>query len=191
MWATGWMCSAGDDTTVKHTGRRQPWCSKEGLLPQKDYWAVENYWRSLESVVILDVETQIEYCLSAGSEDTHAGCAIRYSSVLVLVVMGLNVLKLVCAWFLWRIHARTKQNRCEYEPLITQGDAIASLSLGDANTKHLPFMEASDCTSKQLPIPVAPCDRDLAITQNSSRLRRQVRWYRSISVTHWLATVAS
>jgi hypothetical protein len=20
MWATGWMCSAGDDTTVKHTG---------------------------------------------------------------------------------------------------------------------------------------------------------------------------
>lgn len=191
MWATSWMCSIWDDTSIV-VGRRQPWCSQERLLPQVDSWAVKNYQLSPEGNFIREIVTEIDYCLTAGDEDTQAGCAIRYSSVLLLVVIGLNFVKLACVWLVWRIHAPNKQNGREHEPLVTQGDAIASfLSLEDPSTKHLPFLEAPDCAKKWLSATKTPYDRELAIKSRFSRLRHRIRWYQSIAVTHWLASVSS
>ncbi|KAI1861845.1 hypothetical protein JX265_009348 [Neoarthrinium moseri] len=190
MWATGWLCSGGDDTTSLVPEKRQSWCSREHLLPQAETWTVKNYRTLPDGKIIRDVAVQVDYCLSAGAEETQAGCAIRYSSVMLLAVIACNCIKLACMWLVWKLNSGRGQGI--YEPLVTQGDAIASfLSSQDKTTKEMPLVEASDLTNRVLSSSMAADERNMGMVSTSSRLRHPVRWFRSISVTHWIAIFVS
>ncbi|KAI2466422.1 hypothetical protein F4781DRAFT_434395 [Annulohypoxylon bovei var. microspora] len=191
MWTSAWMCSSWHSNTIS-TGMGQPWCSREFLLPHADDWLLKSWQQDSSGTVIREVLFDVDYCLSAGVEQVHAGCAIRYSSVLIFVVTLMNAVKLACLWLVWKIHKRSKKDGREYQSLVTLGDAIENfLRHEDESTKELTFLERVDCTGKSFPVPETPQTKDAAINLRISRLRYPIRWFRATALSLWAATIFS
>ncbi|KAI0885883.1 uncharacterized protein GGS22DRAFT_162213 [Annulohypoxylon maeteangense] len=85
MWTSAWMCSSWHSGNIT-VGMGQPWCSSNLLLPHADDWLLKSWRQDNNGAVLREVLLSVDYCLSAGAEQIPQGCAIRYSSILILIV---------------------------------------------------------------------------------------------------------
>ncbi|GAP85633.2 hypothetical protein SAMD00023353_1301040 [Rosellinia necatrix] len=136
------------------------------------------------------ISVKVDYCLSGGVEHREADCAIRYSSVLLLVVTGLNGCVLTCVYFAWNIHrAQMKEvakGRWEEEQLTTVDEAVSSfLQHEDQYTMTATFLECSDYDDS-----IGFCTPAAVVESRAAadRLRSNLRWYRGAGRVLWYTT---
>ncbi|TGJ79393.1 hypothetical protein E0Z10_g9369 [Xylaria hypoxylon] len=133
---------------------------------------------------------KVDYCLSEGAERNADGCAIRYSSVLLLAVTGVNGFVLTCMYFTWNAHrTRAKElarGRWEEEQLTTIDEAVSSfLQHEDQYTATATFLEFSDYNDS---IDFHNLDTVTDTRPDVSRLRSNLRWYRGAGKLLWYTT---
>ncbi|KAI8944446.1 hypothetical protein F4801DRAFT_585407 [Xylaria longipes] len=181
VWEAIWLCSAFWASSLPGTTVKQhPWCNKEFLLPIAEDWTVQFLEIDNDQQVHKKLVAKVDYCLSVGVEQHEDGCAIRYSSVLLLVVTGLNGCVLIGIYFAWNIHRtqmkETARGRWEEEQLTTLDEAVSNfLQHEDQYTTTATFLECSDCDGS------IDFRTPATVTKSrppADRLRSNLRWYR-------------
>ncbi|KAI0416307.1 hypothetical protein F5X98DRAFT_388078 [Xylaria grammica] len=176
VWEPNWLCSVSWATAWHDSGH---WCDEEYLLPRQEDWTMEALEVDNDDQIHRRMFAKVDYCLSAGAEKNADGCAIRYSTVLLLVVTGLNGCVLACMYFTWNIHrARMKEiagGQWEEEQLTTLDEAVSNfLQHEDQYTTTATFLEFADCnSSKDFRSSAAMTESPLA----AHRLQSKLRWY--------------
>ncbi|KAI0443597.1 hypothetical protein F4803DRAFT_550045 [Xylaria telfairii] len=208
VWETIWLCSAfwaptfpsgpkehRITTVIEFPETRSLvegwWCSKEYLLSIADTWTMQFIEIDKDQQIRKTLSAKVDYCLSAGVEQDLDGCAIRYSSVLLLAVTGVNGYVLICIYFTWKSHrVRVKevaQGRWEEQQLTTLDEAVSSfLQHEDRYTATATIVEISDYNDSTEFSTLG------TMTNNSRpavhRLRSKLRLYRGAGKLPWYTT---
>ncbi|KAI0433474.1 hypothetical protein F5Y09DRAFT_338693 [Xylaria sp. FL1042] len=178
VWEPTWLCSDSWASAFPNSGL---WCSQEFLLPQEENWAMQFLEIDAKTQIHRRLFAKVDYCLSAGVEQNVEGCAIRYSSVLLLIVTALNGFVSTLLFFTLRVHrAQMKKiagGRWEEEQLTTLDEAVSNfIQHEDPYTRTATFLELSDCNG-------SADFRTLTTSTRTSppiyRLRSKLRWYHS------------
>lgn len=132
---------------------------------------------------------KVDYCLSTGSERDADGCAIRYSSVLLLTVTGLNAFILICMCFTWKTYRTQEKDisngKWENQQLLSLDEAVSSfLQHEDKYTTAATFLEYSDYNNSTDFHTLGTVANDSA----AHRLRSKPRLYSGSGVILWYIT---
>jgi hypothetical protein len=89
-WDTGqiWICRPGYDLKIT--------CLSKDAETVAKNWTISNTWGEADDGVFPRWVTTIDYCLSAGPSPSNTNCGFHWSSVIMGLVCGLNLVKLVC-----------------------------------------------------------------------------------------------
>ncbi|GME48760.1 uncharacterized protein LTHEOB_7249 [Neofusicoccum parvum] len=158
--------------------------------PDPYYWICSNpswYWKAdypVCSNALGSIEAhasnwtvygyRIRYCQS---ESVDPKCRLNFNLPVLVIVIVFNAIKVVCICFVAR--------RMRDQPMITLGDAVASfLRSPDAATKGMCLATRAHFqrSSKGL-------DWSQAIESPMTYKPQKMRWMRTASIRHWVATV--
>ena len=198
MWRVNWLCSqfkryVRDGDALK-TENPKAWCTPDFLLPKMESWAVRSVYMNAAQFVLREATIHVDYCLSAGVDNSRGGCAIRYSLVLLTVVTLANFIKLLCMCAVWFIHRRHQDavvaGNWGQQPLVTLGDAMSSfLSHADETTSGYALLEREDCANGALR---ATTEKSLDRAESRmNRLRLHKLFFQGASKTQWLFVIIS
>ncbi|KAK3657561.1 hypothetical protein LTR56_002336 [Elasticomyces elasticus] len=182
-----------------------PWC--QARLIDSEEWTVaawtydpSNGPMGAFSIGLSDDPSQslrmgVDRCYSAGHDDsTH--CTVRYSFGVMVMVCGLNFVKVACIVYtlvLFRIGARDSDQTSLECPegdhsLVTVGDAVASfLKRPDEHTKYLPLVTKHDFVKGQWP---SSGNGNGEAAKRYRRLSQIQHWYKAPTLRRWLLLLA-
>ncbi|KAK7606527.1 hypothetical protein JOL62DRAFT_330454 [Phyllosticta paracitricarpa] len=92
-----WMCSRW---WVPGTGLPEYWCTRDFLEPRLDEWTwkADQYSTPAQKEYLYSWYYKIDYCLSDGdnSKELEQQCELQFSSIVLIVVCVLNLVKCLC-----------------------------------------------------------------------------------------------
>ena len=182
IYAQTWLCSA----FARGALPPDTWCTVEFLLPKKEDWTLREFPFSDSNVpdVHKNIWVKVDHCLSAGVESLDSYCTLRYSAGILGIVCTLNLGKCAAIYYTAYLHYQNDTNLRKRDSLVTVGDAVASfLAEKDLTTEHLSFADWEEFSGKMWP------------TKRSPQLHKRpplhaIRWFRAVSYTRWLVTLA-
>ncbi|KAK3639084.1 hypothetical protein LTR56_012633 [Elasticomyces elasticus] len=137
----------------------------------------------------------VDRCYSAGHETWTNYCAIRYSYSVMIMVCGLNIIKIICIGYTWLLFRRgvrhTDQTSMESmesdHSLVTVGDAFASfLKRADEYTQGMPLATKNDFSKGRW-----PNRGEHEVAKRHGRLLQTQRWGKAPTIRRWLFTASS
>lgn len=182
IYAQAWLCSA----FARPGFQPDKWCTVEFLLPKKEDWTLREFpWFDNNLTDIhRSIWVKVDHCLSAGVESLDTYCTLRYSAGILVIVCTLNLGKCAAIYYTAYIHCRSETNLRKRDSLVTVGDAVASfLAEKDLTTKHLSFANRDEFTGRMWPTKRSP-------QQHPGPPLYAIRWFRAVSYTRWLVTLA-
>ncbi|CAG7915472.1 unnamed protein product [Penicillium olsonii] len=193
--ANSWVCSAWTPLGYNASppdSERTTICSDLAMKAYVDSWTFTRWEETPAAPSGVQLWAGVDHCIPAS--DLHPMediCALRVNGTLLVIVCGLNLIKVICIFFTARLHSshfsnehkRDAKARTAY--LVTVGDAITSfLEQEDDYTKVLSLADQSDFSRGKWPDKM----QEHAEFKPSDKLRIR-RWFSFVSILQWVSTL--
>ncbi|CAG8947876.1 unnamed protein product [Penicillium salamii] len=194
--ANSWVCSAWTPLgyyALPPNSERVTICSASAMKAYVDSWTFTRWEKAPGSPSGVQLSAGVDHCIPASEpHPTEDICALRVSYTLLIIVCGLNLIKLICIFCTARLHRSNRFSvghegvtEAKTAYLVTVGDAIASfLEYEDDHTKDLSLATRSDFSRGKWPVKGQGNQKSELVAKLRVR-----RWFSAVSILQWTSTL--
>ncbi|KAJ5931033.1 hypothetical protein N7466_006526 [Penicillium verhagenii] len=194
--ADSWVCSAWAPLgyyALPPDSQRVTVCTASAMTAYVDSWTFTRWQETPAAPSGAQLWAGVDHCIPAsGLYPMENKCQLRVSYALLIIVCGLNLIKLLCIFGTARLHHSGRlstrhegDTKAKTAYLVTVGDAIASfLEHEDDHTKNLSLVTQSDFSRGKWPDE----EREHKEFDPGAKLRVR-RWFSSVTILQWISTL--